>query len=112
VDSLLKEGMSDAQQQLLYVKDHFKVNPRKFVHYNVNIGMVYKEKKDREHRLGEKPPPHQDTHHPRRPPELSTGEESIGAEGNNNNIKQSESKRSLLGGAGSLRQLSINAQSI
>ena len=55
IDDIIKEGMSEAHTQALYVKEMFRDNPRGYDHFEINLNQVYKQKleRDNKHRIKE-----------------------------------------------------------
>lgn len=43
VDSLVKEGMGDAYQKIMYIKENFKKDPKQFDHSEINLKLLYRE---------------------------------------------------------------------
>ena len=53
VDTLIKEGMSEAYKKLMHVKDQFKRAPRNYNATDTKIKILYKEKVERDQRAKE-----------------------------------------------------------
>ena len=50
IDDIIKEGMTEAHTQALYVKDMFRDNPRGYDHFEMNLNQLYRQKLERENK--------------------------------------------------------------